>query len=73
MLMAKIMVTVEVDESKLTAEQQKHAEMSNTDLLLDHPVTLGCETLQAAIELQAAQVFSYLGSGAEAVTTKVED
>ena len=73
MLMAKITVTVEVDESKLTAEQQKHADMSNTDLLLEHPVTVGCEMLQSAIEQQVAKSFSYLGSGAAAVSVKVED
>ena len=73
MLMAKIIVTVEVDESKLTAEQQEHAKQADTDLLLEHPVTVGCEMLQSAIEQQASQVFSYLGSGAKAVKVTVED
>jgi len=73
MLIAEIKIKVEVDESKLTAEQQKHAKMADSDLLLDHPAILGCELMKAGLQLKGPRFFSYLGSGSEAITVTVED
>ncbi|MCK5612570.1 hypothetical protein KAR91_62440 [Candidatus Pacearchaeota archaeon] len=71
MIMARIVIVVEVDESKLTAEQQLIAEKSNEDLSVEHPVSKGCDDIRDRAS-NMKDYFNYLFKGIDAVTVMVE-
>lgn len=72
MKFAEIKIVIDVDESKLTTQQQIKAELSNVDYTVDHPVSLGVELLEGMLKGFATQRFAYLLQGQEAVSVKIE-
>ena len=73
MLFGDIRIIIEVDESKLTATQQKQAKKSDTDLRIDHPVSIGVELTVDMLENFVKQRFAYLLQGQEAVSIEIEE
>lgn len=73
MVFAEITVKIEVDESKLTAVQQIQANKSDTDIMVDHPVSIGVELTVDMLEGFIKQRFAYLLQGQEAVSIKIEE
>jgi len=71
MLFADITIQIKVDESKLTTTQQKQAEYSDTNLKIDHPVSVGVELTVSMLEKFVKQRFAYLLDGQEAVSIKI--
>ena len=69
MKFTEITITIELDESKLTTDQQTHADMADTDLgMVDHPLDKGVDALTDAIAaMSPLSYFNYLRDGHEAV------
>jgi len=68
-----IEISIGVKEADLTEEQRKICKKADTDLRVDHPVDLGCETLADHIENVAGPHFSYLGDGSIAVKVCIDN
>lgn len=68
-----IEISIGIKEEDLTDKQRKTCEEADTNLQIDHPVELGCETLTDHIENVAAAHFSYLGDGSKAVKVCIDN
>ena len=65
---AEIKITVELDESKLTTDQQWNADMADFDITVAHPLEQGVEALIDAIAaMSPLSYFNYLKDGRDAV------
>lgn len=69
---AKIEVSITVDESKLTQEQQAQSDKADVDIRESHPLDDGIDDLRDTIEQTALQSFRYLGDGIKAVSISVD-
>lgn len=74
MTFGKIIITIDVDELKLTPDQRAQASVSHTNLNEDHPCEHGAEALQSMTNPgYLKSFFNYMGDGAKAVTITVND
>ena len=63
-------IIIEVDETKLTDEQQGQANAADKDISFDHPLDYGVNNLRDKL-LHLDDYFNYLGKGCEAVTLNI--